>query len=413
MWQKTKNIYHLNQAILANIMHGFPSRGLTIIGVTGTEGKTTTANLIYHILEKAGKKAAVISTTGAIINSQAFDTGYHTTTPGRFALQSYLKKARREKVEYIVLEVSSHALDQHRIFGIRPAVGVITNVANDHLDYHKTWESYVHAKAKLLRAAKVAILNKDDKSYLRIKKYELKSRDKKVITYGLKRDSEVNPHVFPFQTKLLGQFNKYNCLAAIAALQVLHIPTDDIKKGLATYKPPIGRQEIVYDKDFKVIIDFATTEYSYNCILPVIKNLTQKRLIHVFGSAGSRDFTKRPTLGKAASQYDDIIVLTAEDPRKEGTEKISNEIASGIKGFEIIDQSVPSPDFTVQKGKKYVFKIPNRNDAIDFAITLAQKGDTVLLTGKGHERSMNYGNGEEPWNEHEAVKKALEMRGAK
>jgi len=413
MWQKTKNIYHLNQAILANIMYGFPSRGLTVIGVTGTEGKTTTANLIYHILEKAGKSAAVISTTGAIINGKQFDTGYHITTPGRFALQSYLKKARKEKVQYIVLEVSSHALDQHRVFGIKPAVGVITNVANDHLDYHKTWEKYVHAKAKLLKVSKVAIVNKDDKSYQRIKKYELRNKDKKIITYGLKRDSDINPHVFQFQTKLLGQFNKYNCLAAISALQVLHISNEDIQKGIATYKAPIGRQETVYDKEFKVIIDFATTEYSYNCILPVIKQLTSKRLIHVFGSAGARDAAKRPILGKVASQYDDIIVLTAEDPRKEGAETISDQIAKGIKGFESVDQeNVQSSTFNV-KSKKYVVKISNRKDAIEFAISIAQKGDTVLLTGKGHERSMNYGNGEEPWSEHETVKKALEMRGAK
>src|ERR1700722_19223962 len=136
MWQTTKNIYHLNQAIVANILYGFPSRGMKIIGVTGTEGKTTTSNLIYHILQQAGKKAAVISTTGAIIDGEKFDTGFHITTPEHFALQSYLKKAKKEKVEYLVLEISSHALDQHRAFGIKPIIGVFTNVAHDHLDYH-------------------------------------------------------------------------------------------------------------------------------------------------------------------------------------------------------------------------------------------------------------------------------------
>ena len=414
MWQKTKNIYHFQQAIAANILYGFPSRGLTVIGVTGTEGKTTTANLIYHILHSAGKKAAVISTTGAIINGKEFDTGFHTTTPGRFALQSYLKKAKREKLQYVVLEVSSHGLDQHRAHGIKFAVGVVTNIAHDHLDYHKTWEKYVHAKAKLLKAAKVAVINKDDRSYLRIKKHELSKRDKQIITYGLKKDSDINPHSFHFQTKLSGQFNTYNSLAAIASLQALHIPDNEIRKGIASFNPPTGRQETVFDKEFRVIIDFATTEFSYNNLLPVIKKQTKKRLIHVFGSAGQRDVAKRPALGKVASHFDDVIILTAEDPRDEGAEKISGEIAAGIKGFELISESgIRNQESGIIINKKLVFKIPDRKDAIRFAIGLAQKGDTVLITGKGHERSMNYGKGEEPWNEHEAVKEAITTRNTK
>jgi len=414
MWQKTKNIYHLNQAIVANILYGFPSRGMKIIGVTGTEGKTTTSNLIYHVLKKAGKKVAVISTIGAIIDGEEFDTGYHITTPEHFALQSYLKRAKKQKVEYLVLEVTSHALDQHRAFGVKLVISVVTNIANDHLDYHKTWENYVHAKAKLLKAAKIAVVNKDDRSYQRLKKYELKNRNKEIVTFGFKKDSDINPHVFPFQTKLFGQFNKYNCLAAIAVARELHIPDETIRKGILSFKAPTGRQETVYDKEFKVIIDFATTEYSYRSLLPIMRKLATKRLIHVFGSAGLRDFAKRPILGRITSEYSDIIVLTAEDPRKEGAEKISNEIASGIKGFEIVEsENVESVMSNLQKNKKYVFKIPNRKDAIEFAISLAQKGDLILITGKGHERSMNYGNGEEAWSEHDTVKKALEMRGMK
>ena len=411
MWQRTKNIYHLNQAIVANILYGFPSRGMKIIGVTGTEGKTTTSNLIYHILQKAGKKVAIISTIGGIINGEEFDTGYHISTPEHFALQSYLKRAKKQKVEYLVLEVTSHALDQHRAFGVRPIVSVVTNIAHDHLDYHKTWENYVHTKAKLLKAAKIAVVNKDDRSYQRLKKYELKSGERKIVTYGLKKDSDINPHEFPFQTKLFGQFNKYNCLAAIAVVRELHIPDEIIRKALLNFQAPIGRQETVYDKEFKVIIDFATTEYSYKGLLPIMRKLAAKRLIHVFGAAGLRDFSKRPILGGITSQYSDIIILTAEDPRSEGAVKISNEIASGIKGFEIVEsENVQNVASTMQKNKKYVFKIPHRRDAVNFAIKIAQKGDLVLITGKGHEKSMNYGKGEEPWSEHEAVKDALKLR---
>jgi UDP-N-acetylmuramoyl-L-alanyl-D-glutamate--2,6-diaminopimelate ligase len=411
MWQKTKNIYHFQQAIIANLINGFPSRGMKIIGVTGTDGKTTTANLIYHILYEAGEKAAIISSVGAVIDGKQFDLAFHVTTPGRFAVQSYIKKAKKAGVKYIVLEVTSHALDQHRISGIHIDVGVITNVTREHLDYHKTYEKYVHAKAKLLKKAKIAILNKDDHSYLQIKKKELHNHHNKLITYGLRKDSDMNPHVFSFETKLLGQFNKYNCLAAIAALQQLHVQDSKIRKGLLSFKPPLGRQEIVYNKDFTVINDFAHTPNSFSVLLPEAKRLTKSRLIHVFGSAAKRDKFKRPEMGKVSSKYSDIIIVTSEDPRDEPIESINNDILSGIKGFEIVpDVRNFDVTFSIQKGKKYVFAIPDRKEAIRFAISIANKGDVVLLTGKGHEKSINYGKGEEPWDETKSAKEAIALR---
>src|SRR3989337_2576180 len=245
MWQGAKNIYHLFQGVLALFLYRFPARGMMIIGVTGTDGKTTTANILYHVLHQAGEKVALISTVGAVINGEKFDLGFHVTTPGRFTMQSYLQKAKKAGCKYVVLEITSHALDQHRARGVPFTVGVVTNINREHLDYHKTWERYVHAKAKLLKSAKVAILNKDDRSYTRLKKYELK--DKEIVTYGFKKDSDVNPHLFPFKTKLLGRFNEYNCLAVIATLQTLQIPDEQIRKGIASFKSPVGRQEIVYN----------------------------------------------------------------------------------------------------------------------------------------------------------------------
>ncbi|MBA3723278.1 MAG: UDP-N-acetylmuramyl-tripeptide synthetase [Candidatus Levybacteria bacterium] len=409
MWQKTKNIYHLGQAVLANIMYGFPARGLTIIGVTGTDGKTTTSSLIYHILITSGYKAALISSNGAIINGRASDLGFHITTPGRFAIQSYIKKAKKEGVKYIVLEVTSHALDQHRVAGVHFDVGVITNVTREHLDYHKTYENYVKAKSKLLRTAKVAVVNKDDHSYWQIRKKELKGKEA-IITYGMKKDADVNPHVFPFTTKLIGQFNKYNSLAAIAALQSLHLPEEGIRRGIATFKAPAGRQEVLYNKDFLVINDFAHTPNSFTEILPEVKKLASKRLIHVFGAAARRDTYKRPEMGNISARFSDIIIITSEDPRDEPIEKINKEILSGIKDkrFEVITgDSVSRLASSVQKEKKYVFVISDRKEAIRLAITLAQKGDAVLMTGKGHEKSMNYGRGEEPWDENEITKQVL------
>lgn len=415
MWQRTKNIYHLQQAIIANLLYGFPSRGMKIIGVTGTDGKTTTANLIYHILHEAGEKAAVVSTVGAVIDGEKFDLAFHVTTPGRFAVQSYIKKAKKAGVKYIVLEVTSHALDQHRVHGIHIDVGVVTNITREHLDYHKTYEKYVAAKAKLLKKAQIAVVNKDDHSYLVLKKNHLKNYHNKIITYGLKRDSDINPHTFPFQTKLLGSFNKYNCLAAISVLQQLHISDTAIRKGLGTYMPPLGRQEIIYNNDFMVINDFAHTPNAFSVILPEAKRLTKNRLIHVFGSAAKRDKYKRPEMGKISSKYSDIIILTSEDPRDEAIESINSDILGGMNKskFEISEDRGEITDLRLKNGQKYVFKIPDRKEAIRFAINIAQKGDVVIMTGKGHERSINYGKGEEPWDETATAREAVAMRGAK
>lgn len=408
MWQKTKNQYHLGQALLANIIYMFPSRKLKIIGVTGTDGKTTTASLIYHVLTTSGYKASLITSVGAVINDKTSDIGFHITTPGRFALQSYLKKSRKQGVEYVVLEITSHALDQYRAFGIPIEIAVLTNVSNEHLDYHKTYERYVDAKLKLLKKAKVAIVNKDDKSYRFVKD---KLKGKKVVTYGLRKDSIVNPHNFPFKTKLLGKFNVYNSLAAISALLELHVTDVDIKTGVASFTPPDGRQEIVYRKEFTVINDFAHTPNSFLNILPEVKKIAKGKLIHVFGAAGKRDKYKRAEMGKISSTYSDIIILTAEDPRNEVIEDINQQIISGITDpkFGIVNyEALLNGEVYLDAKNKYIISIPDRKDAINFAISIAKKGDLVLLTGKGHEKSINYGKGEESWDESGVAKEAIQ-----
>lgn len=407
MWQKTKNQYHLGQALLANIIYMFPSRKLKIIGVTGTDGKTTTASIIHHVLTSTGYKASLITSVGAIINDKASDIGFHVTTPGRFALQSYLKKSREHGVEFVILELTSHALDQYRAFGIPVEIGVLTNVSNEHLDYHKTYEKYVAAKLKLLKKAKIAVINKDDKSYKFVKD---PLRNKKVITYGLRKDSHVNPHNFVFKTRLLGKFNIYNCLAAISALQQLSVGDDDIRKGLLSFKPPIGRQEVVYDKEFTLINDFAHTPNSFLSVLPEVKKITKRKLIHVFGAAGKRDKYKRAEMGKISSGYADIIVLTGEDPRNETVDSINQQIISGIASneFGIVNfESLKKKEVYLDEKNKYIISIPDRREAINFAVSIAKKGDLVLLTGKGHEKSINYGRGEEAWDENAVALEAI------
>ena len=394
MWQKIKNVYHLFVAILANILFFFPSRGMKIIAVTGTDGKTTTVNLIYHILKSSGAKVSMISSINAVIEGKAYDTEFHRTTPTSFSLQGFFRKARNKKSEYFVLEVTSHAIDQHRIAGIPITVGVLTNVTNEHLDYHKTYDNYLKTKSKLLKKAKICIVNSDDSSYMFLADVKSQKAQENWITYGLSESSDYNKDTFDIkQTNLLGEFNEYNVLASVAACKALGLKDESIKKAIKNFHLPIGRADYVYQEDFSVMIDFAHTSNASEQILKAVRPTIKGSLIHVFGSAGERDVLKRPFLGEISSEYCDIIILTAEDPRTEDVNKIIAEIEVGIK-----------------KDKCEVIRIPDRREAIQAAIQMAKKDDLVLITGKSQEGSMNYGQGEEPWDEYEMVKEALAVR---
>ena len=403
MLQKIKNIYHLMVAIVANIVYGSPGRRLTVIGITGTDGKTTTTSLVYHILKTAGKDVSLISTVAAHIGGKTYDTGFHVTNPASFPLQRFLRQAVKaghpNKKNYLVLEVTSHGIDQNRIWGIPFALAGLTNITHEHLDYHKTYENYVATKTKFLKKAKVAVVNKDDTSYSLVKNY---LGNKKAITYG-KKDAEVTLQMLKFHTNLPGEYNIYNCLLAIGICRQLDITDADIQKGIETFTPPLGRTDIVYKKDFTIMIDFAHTPNAFEQLLSALRPQVTGRLIHVFGSAGLRDTTKRPLMGKAASTYDDIIILTAEDPRTEKVEEINKQIREKISNsqFAIFNESLKVED------RKYVSEIDDRQKAIDTAITLAKKGDFILITGKAHEQSMNYGHGEVSWSDYKAVEKAL------
>lgn len=390
MWQQIKNIYHLVRAFGANIWFGFPWRGMIVVGVTGTDGKTTTSSLIYHILNNAGGKAALITSVSAIINGKSYDIGFHVTTPRIFALRSYIEKAKRLGVKYFVLETTSHALDQNRVFGVPYEVGVLTNVTHEHLDYHKNYENYVKTKVKLFKMSKTAITNRDDSSYKLISSFKFLSS--KLITYGMSTDADINPKIFPFKTNLIGEFNRYNVLAAISVCKTLGISDKDIREGIESFVAPLGRGDIVYKKDFTVMIDFAHTPNAIDQILSAVRPNVKGKLIHVFGSAGLRDVTKRPIMGKNSSKYADIMILTSEDPRSESVDQINQQIESGI---------------TNKKLK--VLKIPDRKEAIESAISMAKKDDFIVITGKSHEKSMNYGCGEVVWNEYDVIRHALRI----
>jgi len=269
IFQKIKNIGHFVVAVLANIVFRFPSKELQVIGVTGTDGKTTTSNLIFHILKTNGKKVSIISTISAVIGETESDTGFHVTTPSSFSVQKYIRQAVDYGSKYFVLETTSHALDQYRVFGVRFDVSVITNITQEHLHYHGTYEHYVSSKSKLIHWSNKTFVNKDDQSYSYILKH---IGNKKIETYGFNNDAD---NIIDISKKInipLAKFNQYNYLAAFLICRELGIAEEDIYPSMKTYKLPPGRLEIVYRGDFIVIVDFAHTPHAVQEALSSIRD---------------------------------------------------------------------------------------------------------------------------------------------
>lgn len=410
MWQTLKNYYHWLQALVSALFFGFPSKKLTVIGVTGTDGKTTTVNMIYHILKHSGCQVSLISSVNAQVGDTSYETGFHVTTPSPWQIQKFLRQAVGAASRYFIapatnlfiLESTSHGLHQNRLAFVNFKIGVITNITHEHLDYHKNWQDYAAAKAKLFKNVDFSILNKDDqKSY----KFLVKRAHGKIITYGFGKDCDANLVNLPVKLKIAGTYNLYNALAAAAACLALGIDKKTILKSLASFPGVVGRmEEVNLGQDFKVVIDFAHTPNGLEQALKTLRSLRSNvkgqmsKVICVFGSAGERDQKKRPLMGQVAAELADYSVITAEDPRREKVEDISDQIAQGL----------------IKEGKKEnkeFFKIPDRQRAIEFAITkLARKGDIVAVFGKSHEKSMTWGRKDYPWDEFAAVKDAIMKR---
>ncbi len=426
-WAKN-NFKHLPGAVLANLINFLPSRQLNIIGITGTDGKTTTAFLTYHLLNSLKVKTGLISTIFATIGEETIPLGLHVTSPGSFQLQKLLKLMVKKKTEWAVMEATSHGLDQHRLWGVQFKVGVLTNLSHEHLDYHKTMDRYLQAKLKLLQKAPIVVLNKDDPRFATVKK-KLYGTGKKIITYaidnpadfrargikmGLKKTSFTLVHgqqKIKINSLLIGRFNIYNLLAAIAASSTVKTDLTQIARSVKSIPPPKGRMNIVENKKkADIIIDFAHTPNSLENILKTVKQIAPKsRLIVVFGAAGQRDKEKRPLMGEVAAKYANIAVLTSEDPRTEKPASIIAQIAKGCRrgGMKKLAQKKAGEVNKIKKDKVF-FTISNRQGAINFTIRkLVKKGDAAIFCGKGHETSMCYGKTEYPWSEYQAVKTAL------
>lgn len=406
--QKLKNFFHLLEAVLANLMYGFPSKRLRVLAITGTDGKTTTTTLLYHMLKKAGKKVALVNTVAAYIGDDEIDTGFHVTTPSPFALQKILRRIADRGMEYVVLEVTSHGIDQNRIWGIHPSISAITNVTHEHLDYHKTFERYLQTKARLLLGSDLAIINLDAKSSAELLTGILQEHgfvEFKDSTEGEKRNyrtvqaDTLSKKISTAVRKRFGTqaYNFENVAIASSIAKSVGVEEKYIANAIYEFPGVPGRmQEVAHHHGIRVIIDFAHTPNALEHALRSFK-LSQKekktkgKLILVFGCAGLRDHSKRPLMGEIASRLADYVVLTAEDPRTEDVWTIIAQIKSGV---------------TV--GHQKITSIPDRQSAIAFAINeLAHNGDTVLITGKGHEKSMCYGRIEFPWSDQEAVQRVI------
>lgn len=424
-------------AWLCAAFHKFPARKMVMIGVTGTDGKTTTCNLIHSILKAAGFKTGLITTVSAVIGDQLLDTGLHTTTPDAPDVQRYLAQMAEAGMTHCVLETTSHGLAQHRVTACEFDVAVVTNITHEHLDFHGSLDNYRAAKAKLfegLAAAhrksgveKLAVLNADDESF----DYLRQRLNVAYASYGLGESAEVQateiayapdgtafvvelklPAVdggqttirsqpsFPVKTALVGEYNVSNCLAAITVgLKALGLPSQTVRRGIASLAGVPGRMErIDLGQDFTAIVDFAHTPNALKRALETARQMSgQGRVIVVFGSAGLRDVAKRRWMGEVAAELADFTIITAEDPRTESLTAIMAESAEGArsKGGE---------------EDRTFWRIADRGEAIIFAVSMAKPNDVVIACGKAHEQSMCFGTVEYPWDDRVAMRAALSAR---
>lgn len=408
--------YRRGRLKLVSARYGNPARGMKVIGVTGTNGKTTTINFINEILKEAGLKTAMFSTALIEISGEMRRNDLNATVPNMNLLMQFFRDARKAKVDYVLLEVSSHALHQHKLDNVRFTAAVMTNVTQDHLDYHHTMEEYAAVKAKLFKdRPRFIVLNKDDEWFDFYDKYRASSHK---ITYGTHPDAEARIEhvklykkgsearvVIDSQTKLElatalpGKYNVYNMTAAVALAYLLGIDLNSIVEGVANLEGVPGRYERAVDGlGYEVIVDYAHTPDGLEKVLEAAKAVTKNRVILVFGATGDRDRAKRPIMGEIAARYADRIVLTDDETYTEDPQAIRDQVLAGIENAG---------------GGGKTIEIGDRREAIKKALSIAKNGDTVLITGMGHEM-FRITNGEaEPWNDGEVVRELLaEMKKA-
>ena len=385
--RKIKNFIHLLEAYYWVWRCGAPGRKLYVIGVTGTDGKTTTCTLIYEILKTAGMKTGLITTVNAKIGSEEVDTGLHTTNPHPSLLQPLLAKMVKKGMTHCVLEVTSHGLDQNRVAGIDFQIGVLTNITHEHLDYHHNMQNYIDTKLKLFKNTKYAVLNRDDKNFAYCESQIINNNEQTIIKYTKSKLQNISE-------SLAGDYNRYNVAAAVEVAKILGIKKRLSDKVIKRFGGVAGRrQEVKNNKGFKVYVDFAHTPNGLEQILTQLRKEGKEKLIVVFGCTGERDEEKRPMMGEIATRIADIVIITSDDTRSESQDEIAKQILSGIL------PSNPPPKLGGGTKGGSIFVINDRYKAINEAIGMARKGDIVLLAGKGHEKSILIGKTEQPWSD--------------
>ena len=402
-WVKVRDA-RLALSQLACRWYGHPSRQLTMLGVTGTNGKTTVTYLLRHILQRTGMKTGLIGTVQNIVGEQTLPA--QRTTPDALQIQQLLSAMTKNGCSHAVMEVSSHALDQHRAEGIDFAVGIFTNLTEDHLDYHGTMGCYCDAKAKLFQMSRMGVCNADDPWTERL----LAGASCPSVYYGIHNPAEVwAEDIFlhsrsvdftvctartrtPVHLGVPGRFSVYNALGAIAACGELGIPPEECAAALATFPGVAGRMEVVPTpgKPYTLLIDYAHTPDALENVLKTVRGFAQNRVIAVFGCGGDREREKRPLMGHIAGKLADLTIITSDNPRTEEPMAIIRDILPGIAGAE----------------DKYIVE-PDRRGAIALAMGRAAAGDVIVLCGKGHETYQEIGDKTIPMDEREIVQALL------
>lgn len=389
------------------------------IGVTGTDGKTSTCTMVYHILKEAGYKPALITTVSCIIDDKELDTGFlHTTTPSSQEIAEIIKIAEKENCTHIIIESTSHGLEQGRLAGLKFDEVGFTNITSEHLDYHKTWENYCNAKSLLiskhLKTGGITVLNRDDKSF-----NILSNIADNYLTYSRCVDADLRSEnivetdselIFTLSSKsgkyevsipILGEYNVSNFMCASLLCMQEDIPIENCIKYISTFNTVAGRMQILQETPFKVIIDYAHTPNAlFEVLSSLDKHKTGGRIINVFGTAGHRDFYKRPMMGKISNEFADITILTAEDPRLEKLSDINDQIEKGWREGN-------NKNGTLIRFDDVSKNVENRRAAIKKALEIAQPNDIVIITGKAHEKSLCFGQTEYPWNDIDETKLML------
>lgn len=425
---------------LAAAFYGHPGRKLTVIGVTGTDGKTTTSNILYQILIAAGLKTGLVSTVNAIIGDEVLDTGFHVTTPDAHDIQRYLARMVEAGLTHVILETTSHGLAQYRVDASQYDIAVVTNITHEHLDEHGSYENYRAAKGRLFELLadtdpkpqgnpRLGVLNLDDeKSYGYISPLIARHPSSRQTCYGLTPKADIyagnisysrsglafdvagKDFRAPVQSHLVGAYNVSNCLAAFSAAVVgLGLDPRTVAQGIANLPGIPGRMEFIdMGQTFTAIVDFAHTPNALKAALQTARHIidapfsleegpearVKHRVICVFGSAGLRDREKRRLMAETSAELADISILTAEDPRAESLDDILAEMAAGATAKGGVE------------GETF-HRLRDRGEAIKFALKLARPGDLVIACGKGHEQSMCFGTTEYPWDDRAAMRAAL------